>query len=242
MANLLSFAMGNHVSSLKGSPFVSPSQRPLVLPLGDLVLASLEERFTARPELDDVTGIIVLGGAEQSALSRAHGMPLTSEAGERFLAAIALARRFPEASVAFTGDSASIASPDGVSRNVAAALLLEAGITPERIVIEDRSRNTAQNAALLREVVGPAGEGTWVLVTSAYHMPRAVGAFCQAGWPGLVAWPTDYRSGAFWDRAGWDLAGHLDDLNTGVKEWIGLVAYRVTGRTSSLFPAGCTGG
>jgi len=85
----------------------------------------------------------------------------------------------------------------------------------------------------------PDVEGPWILVTSAFHMPRAVGSFCAAGWHTLVPYPTDYRGGSFWDQVGWDLADNLTDLNTGVTEWVGLLAYRVTGRSDGLTPGGC---
>jgi hypothetical protein len=70
-------------------------------------------------------------------------------------------------------------------------------------------------------------------------MPRAIGSFCAAGWRNLVPYPTDYRGGSFWDQVGWDLADNLTELNTGVKEWVGLLAYRVTGRSSTIIPSGC---
>jgi hypothetical protein len=54
-----------------------------------------------------------------------------------------------------------------------------------------------------------------------------------------VPYPTDYRGGSFWDQVGWDLADNLTELNTGVKEWVGLLAYRVTGRSSTIIPSGC---
>jgi uncharacterized SAM-binding protein YcdF (DUF218 family) len=75
-------------------------------------------------------------------------------------------------------------------------------------------------------------EGDWLLVTSAFHMRRAVASFCAAGWKNIIPWPTDYRTGGFTDRIGWNFAFNLDDLNIGVREWIGLAAYSLTRKTS----------
>lgn len=121
---------------------------------------------------------------------------------------------------------------------VARDLLLGAGLDPDRLILEANSRNTAENAELSLRL-RPEGEGGWLLVTSAFHMPRAVGTFCQAGWTDIVPWPTDFRTSSITPLIRWDLAGHLDDLNTAFKEWLGLLVYRVTDRTLALFPAGC---
>lgn len=95
----------------------------------------------------------------------------------------------------------------------------------------------AENAARSLELVGRRA-GPWVLVISAFHMPRAVGTFCAAGWRNIIPYPVDFR-GAGQLELGWDLGGGLSKLNMGLKEWIGLVAYRVTGRMDSLWPRAC---
>jgi len=209
-----------------------------VFPVGNLVLRPLETRYPASPDPGNVAGIIVLGGGEDGLISEAWAQPTTGAAGERFLAGIALANRYPDAPLIFTGGSAQVrGGPPGAS--IAEGIFLGAGIEPDRLGLESESRNTAENAQLSRELIIDYGEGSWLLVTSAFHMPRAVGSFCAAGWKNLLPWPTDYRSGAFASRIGWDLARNLDELNTGVKEWIGLVAYWVSGR---VLPPGSTPG
>lgn len=209
-----------------------------LLPLGDLLLRPLETRFPANPRLTDVAGIIILGGGEDGAATAAWQVPAVNAAGDRLIAGIALAHRFPEARVILSGGSGSLGGgPGGAS--VAAEILRDASIAPERLVVESGSRNTAENAHLSRELVEGSGPGSWVLVTSAWHMPRAVGSFCAAGWRGLVPYPTDHRTGISSEWIGWDLAGHLDALNTGAKEWLGLLAYRLAGRTNALLPDTC---
>ena len=209
-----------------------------IFPLGDLVLAPLEGRFPPAPEMAEPAGIIILGGAEDGVLSAEHGRPMVNDSAERFLDGIALARRYPEIPVILSGGSGRLrGGPDGAS--IAARLFASAGIAPERLIEERRSRNTAENAARSRPLAEAAGQGPWVLVTSAFHMPRAVGSFCAAGWGNVVPWPTDYRAGAFVARIGWNPGGHLGALTTGAKEWVGLTAYRLTGRTDTFLPAGC---
>ena len=201
-----------------------------IFPLGNLFLRPLETRYSANPEPGEVAGIIVLGGGEEGLISAAWSQPNTGSAGERYLAGIALANRFPDAPLIFTGGSGRVrGGPSGAL--IAEEIFTDAGIAPERLGFDSASRNTAENASRSRELIIDYGEGSWLLVTSASHMPRAVGSFCAAGWQNILPWPTDYRSGAFGQRIGWDLARNLDELNTGVKEWIGLMAYWVSGRT-----------
>jgi len=112
------------------------------------------------------------------------------------------------------------------------------GIPADRLTVEDQSRDTAENARFTKALVDPKPGERWLLVTSAWHMPRSVGCFRAIGWP-VVAWPTDYRSAGPQDltslmpRASYGLTM----VDVAAKEWVGLLAYRLTGRTDALFPA-----
>lgn len=210
-----------------------------ILPIGLLLIAPMEARHPPGPALRDIAGIIVLGGGEEADRWAASGDIALNQAGERFLAGISLAHRFPEAPLVFTGGTPSLIGAGPATRSLAETIFQAGGIAPSRILIEDRARNTAENASLTRALLEARGqdptagngrEGAWVLVTSAYHMPRAVASFEAAGWTNLIPWPTDFRGGVFRERIGWDLARNLDELNTAAKEWVGLFVYRLTGR------------
>jgi uncharacterized SAM-binding protein YcdF (DUF218 family) len=116
--------------------------------------------------------------------------------------------------------------------DVARDIFLGAGLDKSRLILEGASSNTAENAAMSLELAPDNLNGDWLLVTSAFHMRRAVASFCAAGWKNIVPWPTDYRTGGFFDRIGWNFALNLNELNLGVREWIGLAAYGLTSRTS----------
>ena len=79
-------------------------------------------------------------------------------------------------------------------------------------------------------LANPGADETWVLVTSAFHMLRAIRRFEVAGWGGLIAWPVDYRISKFTDGIGWDLTQNLEVLNTGISEQVAQLSYRLTGR------------
>lgn len=204
-----------------------------ILPLGELLLRPIEKRFPADPPLARVDGIIVLGGAEDSRATAAWGQPQLNEGAERFTAALALARRFPEARILFTGGSGALRDLIGQfdpEAMVAARFFAAQGLSRDRLILEGRSRNTAENASLSLSLVNPRPDETWILVTSAFHMPRAMRSFSSAGWTGLVPYPVDYRTGRLASGVGWNLARNLATLNTAIKEGVGLLAYRFAGK------------
>jgi uncharacterized SAM-binding protein YcdF (DUF218 family) len=204
-----------------------------IFPLGDLLLQPLERRFPANPPLARVDGIIVLGGAGDVDGSVYWGQTQLNEAGERFTAAMALARRFPEARVLFTGGSGALRDLAGAPVSEAAAaetFFREQGLEPARLLLEGKSRNTVENARLSLQIAEPQSEDVFVLITSASHMPRAVRSFEAAGWPALTPYPVDFRTSRFSSGVGWNLPRNLQALNIALKEYAGQLAYRLTER------------
>jgi uncharacterized SAM-binding protein YcdF (DUF218 family) len=207
-----------------------------LLPIGQWLAMPLESRFPT-PELPArVDGIIVLGGAVQPAISRAHGQVALNAAAERLVEAVTLARRFPDAALLLSGGDASLLPRDEPSEaTVMREFLVEQGIDPARIRLEERSRNTFENAMFSREVAQPRPDQVWLLVTSAAHMPRAVGCFRHLGWQ-VVPYPVDYRTEAS-PRPTFLLSEHLALVDVVVREWVGLLAYRILGHTDEILPA-----
>lgn len=204
-----------------------------LFPLGDLLLTPLESQFPARPMLTQVDGIIVLGGAETTGVHRLWGGPQLNEAGERIIEGAMLAHRYPEARLVFTGGSATVGrdedptDPSEMVRDTWIAM----GIASDRITLEQASRNTAENARLTHDLVQPKPGETWVLVTSAFHMPRAHETFVRNGWNGIIAWPVDFRSGDLAALRGiWRLDRNLLGANLALKEYLGTLVYRITGK------------
>jgi len=207
-----------------------------VLPVGQWAVAPLEARFPVPAVPARVDGIVVLGGAVQLAISRAHGEIALDDAAERITASVALARRHPEAKVLLSGGDASVLPRPGEHEAAETRrLFIDLGIDPDRLLVEDRSRNTFENAELSRALAQPKPGETWLLVTTAAHMPRAVGCFRRVGWD-VLPYPVDFRTEES-PRPEFSLSGHLGLLDFAAKEWLGLLAYRLLGRTDALFPA-----
>jgi uncharacterized SAM-binding protein YcdF (DUF218 family) len=209
-----------------------------LLPFGKLLIEPLEERFppwAASSGAPD--GIVVLGGAIEPELSARRASEL-NEAAERITVIPELARRYPLARILYSGGNGSLMPRGGSEAHIAGALLETLGVPANRLILEDRSRTTAENAEFSRRLAMPKPGERWLLVTSAYHMPRSIGAFRKAGFP-VEAYPVDYRTAGTVDL--WfpfdSVASGLRRTDTAAREWVGLLVYWLTGRSSELFPA-----
>jgi uncharacterized SAM-binding protein YcdF (DUF218 family) len=207
-------------------------------PLGSWLLYPLEQRFppwdAGRGAPD---GIVVLGGSIDTDLSVAHGVPVFTHAVDRLVAAAALARRYPNARIIFTGGSAKLLSNDAREADYVTEVFESLGISGARLTIERRARNTEENAEFSKAVAAPKSGERWLLVTSAFHMPRSVGLFRKAGFA-VEPYPVDWRTGGRGDLLVLQipLIEGLSLVDLGVREWMGLFAYWITGKTSEFFP------
>lgn len=199
-----------------------------VLPVGGVLLSMLEARYPANPPIDTpLAGVIVLGGGEEPTLTARFNQAHFNHAAERFTEALKLARRFPQARILFAGGSGALGHDEPAGATVAAQFFPEHGVDPARLLLEDRSRNTRENAEYSHALAQPGPGEKWALVTSAYHMPRALQIFEAAGWRNLTPWPTDFRFSHFGGGVYWDLARHLDELNIAFREYVGLAVERL---------------
>ena len=206
--------------------------------LGALMLHPLEDRFARpQPAPAEIAGIMVLGGGFEGAVNLARGGYELNSSGDRFVEAAVLARRYPEARVVVTGGASSLTLEGEADGDTAPRLLTALGVEPGRLVLENRSRNTYENAVFTRELVNPMPGETWLLVTSAFHMPRSMGLFRKAGFV-VVAWPADYRTAGneYPGLAQDNFSDSLQNTTLAIREWIGLVAYRMTGRLDQVLP------
>jgi len=208
-------------------------------PLGNVLLLPLEQRF---PPWDasrgPPNGIVVLGGAISPDLSLARGAVQLSEAAERITVTAELARRYPNARIIFSGGTGSLRSDAPVEAPFAVKEFEALGVAHDRITAEEQSRNTIENAVFSRLLAAPQPGERWLLVTSAFHMPRAIAAFRAADFP-VEAYPVDWRTHGPSDemRLFPSFLGGLAQTDLATHEWIGLLAYRMSGKTRELFPA-----
>jgi uncharacterized SAM-binding protein YcdF (DUF218 family) len=213
-------------------------------PIGNILILPLEQRF---PPMDHSgrapDGIVVLGGAFDATVSHGRGEIALTDAGDRMTAVAELARRYPAARIVFSGGSGRLLLDSAKESDLAARMFASFGIAADRLSFDADSRDTLENAEFSRKIAQPKPGERWLLVTSAYHMPRAIGAFRRAGFA-VEAYPADWRTRGSDDvaRPFGSLADGLKRTDTAVREWFGLLTYWITGRTSELFPGPVRGG
>lgn len=210
------------------------------VPLGEWILYPLENRFPTNPILPEkIDGIIVLSGAENPLLSNAWEQVELGTAAERNLSFLTLARKYPNAKLIFTGGTGSLIYQDYKAADIAKTLFEQQTFDTSRILFERESRNTYENVIYSKKLIKPIKNENWILITTSWHMPRSVGIFCKSGWP-VLPYPVDHQTNKdnlF--RINFDLLNNLFTLKTAIKEWLGIFAYYLSGKTSSLFPEQC---
>lgn len=214
----------------------------MAYPVSDYLMQPLEKRFTVSANMPaQIDGIIVLGGGEDLKRSLSWQVAELGIAGDRYIGAADLANLYPTAPVIFTGGSGSLSLQNSSGEGaIARKLLTSVGINNERLIIESKSRNTYENfintKPLLPKYSNGQAHGRYFLVTSAFHMPRAVGIARQQNIE-VIPYPVDFHSNhddlRAWD---FDLYDHLKSLEPAWREWIGLTVYYYTGKTESWFP------
>lgn len=205
---------------------------------GDVALQTLEDRFpTPGRDPQTVSCMIVLGGAFSSQVNTARGGIEMNQSADRFVEALRLALAFPQAKILISGGDGSfsgIYEGDGVT---AERFFRAFGVSADRLLRDTTSRNTAENVENTKALLTSAGLSDCLLITSAFHMSRSMGLMQKAGLS-VTPWPTDYRTDGK-TALGVDLTQptlNAQQMATALREWLGLVAYRLMGRTDTLLP------
>lgn len=216
-----------------------------IFPLGDWAISPLENRFSPPSTQQEIDGIIVLGGGEVLETSLSWQQAQVGEGGDRFIQAGALAQEYKDVPIIFSGGSGALVNNTKMNQQleqlptpVNIALLKAVGIDESRIVFEQSSRNTYENfVTLKKQILKP--NGNYLLVTSAFHIPRSTGIAEKLG-INVIPYPVDYRSFPKTPdtiKPTLYVIDQLKVLETAVREWVGLTAYYWTGKTSEWFPS-----
>ena len=208
------------------------------IPVGKSMLMVLENRFPTNHTLpEEVDGIIALGGVVNEVVTQSRGQVTIGGGITRLTELANLSKKYPDAKLVFSGGSGKLLTQSIKEADILPPLLVTLGINPERMIYENASRNTYENANMTKSLVNPGPHENWILITSAFHMPRSIGVFRKAGWT-VIPYPVDYiYSQDDPLRLFFSLPAGLNALSKSLHEWLGLVVYRLTGKTGDIFPA-----
>jgi uncharacterized SAM-binding protein YcdF (DUF218 family) len=211
-----------------------------LLPTSIYLANALETRFPQPTLPAHVDGIVLLSGAEKPVASQAYGEPQLGRSAGRYVTVLTLAKRHPEARIVYSGGPRREPgkSPLETQAAVGERVLRDVGLDPRRVRFDEDSADTCASGRNARTIAQPRAGEVWVLVTTALHMPRSVACFRARGWPEIVPQPADYRSVlGGWNLGSLQVASNLALLDEAAHEWLGLLFYRLTGRTDELLPA-----
>ena len=196
-----------------------------ILPLGVWLVRPLEDWYPRANLPGRVDGILILGGGLDPDMLASRGAMGAGQGEARLISGVELVRRYPRARVVFSGGSGSVFGATATESQVAAYVFRQVGLAPNRVVLEDRSRNTWENFVFSKRLAHPQTHDVWVLATSAIQMPRAMEAARKVGW-NVVPWPADYLTAPEGLSGYFDVPRNLDLVDAGFHEWVGLLVYR----------------
>ena len=204
-------------------------------PLPDALLRRLEAQYPALPASADLTvyaGVVVLGGALESGYVWTQpNQSALNEAAERMTEVLPLLRRQPALRVLFTGGEGELFGGSLSEARRAERFFTAQGIPAQQLLYESASRTTFENALLSKTVPGVNPAQPWLLMTSAWHMPRAMATFRKTGW-NVTAYPVDFRAGLHTPWTQYSMDQGAKKWKLVLHEWLGLLAYRMSGRAA----------
>ena len=195
----------------------------------DALLRSLESQYPA-PDLGSApfAGVIVLGGALGNPDSyQAHGQVPLNQSAERFTVPVGLMRRDPDLKLVFSGGEGRLLATGMAEAALAKVFFEEQGVDLSRVIFEDGARNTRENALNVAALLGEECRKPWLLVTSAWHMPRSMAEFEATGC-NVTAYPVDFLTGSATPLTEYSLAHSALRWQMALHEWLGRLVYGVT--------------
>ncbi len=200
-----------------------------IVPVGLWTLEALENRFPKIERIpQDAKGVILLGGSFDRITTYGRGETAYNLAAGRFIRFVQLIPHHPHLRFVFTGNPFEV--------ETAKKELQALNIAPSPLLFEGDSKDTKDNAFKTAAMLHPKPQDKWILMTSAYHMPRAVGLFRKAGFT-VIPYPVDYHTPGKYEP--WFFIGlqlNLDGWHASAREWLGMVANFFMGRSDEVFP------
>ena len=209
------------------------------IPLSSQPLRFIENQIKPADLTDrQISGIIVLGGfTGDGVVAESRGQANLGPAAERFTAALQWHQKFPSKPLVFSGFSGRLVQDGASEADIVKQLLDDLAIDQTHILFENKSRNTHENALYSYDLMAPTPGSHWILITSAAHMPRAIGSFRAVGWSGILGYPVYYQTPETGFTRYWDIGYGTGLIGTALHEYAGLLIYWLSGRSTDFLPS-----
>ena len=206
------------------------------IPTGAFLIYQLEKNYYNQASLPNkIDGILILSGATRPYLTKVHNQVTIKSSGERLIESVVLIKKYPKAKVIFSGGSGTILDYEFTQAEAAKIFYQNLGINLYRINFEDKSRNTYENILFSKNIANPQVGENWVLITSAFHLKRAINISAKISW-NLIPYPTDFNQPKKFNwKFEYNLLNNLVLFRQASHEWLGIIAYYLLGRTSKIF-------
>ena len=205
-----------------------------IIPSGKILLYFLEkDYFSKLTTSQNVDGILVLSGYENVAFSSEYDQLYLGGSTNRLIESIRVYKKFPKAKLLFSGGSGSYIS-NSLSTEIAEEFYNIYFSDNTKMLFESNSSNTYENILNSKELVRPDSEENWIIITSAFHMPRAIGVANRLGWK-LIPHPVDYKMSkkSFRQFFTFNILENIYFFQISSHELFGLLVYRLMDRTSN---------
>lgn len=206
-----------------------------ILPTGPYLVYFLEKDFHKTnyyPEKLD--GILILSGATNPFLTKEYDQINLGEGAERLIESYFLIKKFPNVKIIFSGGAAYLGYPEITDSSAAKKFYKDMGLDISKIYFENKSRNTFENLFLSKNYAQPKKNENWLLISSAFHLRRALNVGDELDWK-LIPYPTDFRqSKKFIFKFSFDFFYNLSQSNLALHEWLGIFYYYLSNKTSKI--------
>ena len=205
------------------------------LPIGSYLTYIIEKEFHTNTKFpDQVDGILILGGATNPLLFKEFDQISLNGSAERLVESVMIIRKFEKAKVIFSGGSGIVNRSDLGHSQVAKLFYKKIGVDINKIFFEDKSRNTHENIIYSKKIAKPKKNENWLLITSAFHMKRALLIAEKNNWK-FIPYAVDFKNiKEFKLTPNLNLLSNLNSFQSGLHEWLGLVSYYLMGRTEKF--------
>ena len=207
-----------------------------IFPIGNYLIYIIEKEFHTHTKIpDNIDGVLILGGTTDAEMFKEYGQISLNGSAERLVESIEIIKKFKNSKIIFTGGSGILNRPDLDHAQVAKLFYEKMGINLTRIIFENKSRNTFENIIFSKKIAEPKNNQSWLLITSASHMKRALLIGEKHNWY-FTPYAVDFlNTKNFKIRPNFELLSNLNSFQKGSHEWLGLISYYLLGRTSKIF-------